>query len=155
MEGNMSTIDFQFSKKQVEYLVYSLFVGAWVTDHELSTEKTEYKTEIEKLEQHVLGVAFNAKYFDWIEYDDNYGMYFVSQSKEEELIKQIIDTHNQDNFWIELEDQLSLRDIVKKYGKEKVENMDLEELAKERFEIMDQYTDEFEKHGIDRFYLKK
>jgi hypothetical protein len=149
----MGSIDISFSKKQIENLIYALFIGTWVS--ESNEGESEYNSEIEKLEQYVLATAYSAKWFDWIEYEEKLGMYYVSQAKEEELLKDLIDKYNQENFWAELEDQLSLRDVVKKYGKEKIESMDLEELARERFEITDHYADEFEEYGVDRLQIKK
>ncbi|MBP7461568.1 MAG: hypothetical protein KBA26_09795 [Candidatus Delongbacteria bacterium] len=138
-------------KQQAENLIYSLFISTWISNEENSESK--YGHEIENLEQAVLKQAYTEKWFDWIEYDKEMDLYFLNQKKEDELLENVIDVHDEESFWMELISGLAMRDMMDKFDDAELKTMSEDKKMTLRSEEENKYEEEFEKNGLARLRL--
>lgn len=141
------------NKEQAENLIYSMFISTWISNEEHSESK--YGPEIETLEQTILKQAYDEKWFDWIEYDKKMNLYFLNQKKEDELLENVIDVHDEESFWMELISGLAMRDLMDNYQEAELNKMDEEKKLTLQSEEESKYEEEFEKNGLARLRISK
>jgi hypothetical protein len=146
-------MDFSFTKKQVEFMIYSLYLSSWVSYRD--DEKNPLSKEFEGLEQYFLGFAYNMKWFDWIDYDRSSATYIIKPEREEELLADVIDNYNEETFWEELKSRLAERDIQQNVPAADLEKKSAVELFKLRLSEETKYENEFREKGLERVEIKK
>jgi hypothetical protein len=146
-------MDFSFTKKQVEFMIYSLYLSSWVSYRD--DEKNPLSKEFEGLEQYFLGFAYNMKWFDWIDYDRSSATYIIKPEREEELLADVIDNYNEETFWEELKSRLAERDIQQNVPASDLEKKSAVELFKLRLSEETKYENEFREKGLERVEIKK
>jgi hypothetical protein len=145
-------MELSFTKKQVEFMVYSLYLGSWVSCRD--EEESVLTKEIESLEQYVLGFAYNMKWFDWIDYDRSSGTYIIKPEREEDLLSSVIDRYDDEVFWEELKSRLAYKDLLAVHGQEALAKKGAAELFKLRMQEEERYEKEFEARGLEKLGLK-
>jgi hypothetical protein len=147
----VDTMELQFTKKQIEFMVYSLYLGSWVSCRE--SGESVLNKEIESLEQYVLGFAYTMKWFDWIDYDRSTSTYIIKPEREEELLSGVIDAYNEEIFWEELKSRLAERDLKKDVPESEMGKKGVAELFKLRIQQEDKYEKEFKEKGLERVQI--
>ncbi len=141
-------MELSFTKKQIEFMIYSLYLGSWVSCREKG--ESVLNKEIESLEQYVLGFAFTMKWFDWIDYDRSSSTYIIKPDREEELLSTVIDAYDEEIFWEELKSRLAYRDLLKALPEAEMAKKSASELFKARLQEEEKYEKEFKDRGLER-----
>ena len=112
---------------------------------ELDDSKTR---KYDELFQKIYSMAEAIGCSDLVETDDECGGY-CSTAKVSEPVDMMLE-YDTETFWRELTERLSDRDLRRKYGAIKYENMLGEEVEDERLGLCNQYAEEFTSHGVER-----
>ena len=143
-----------FTKKEFKTLLELIQIAEWVLySHEVEdTGSTKYKKLIWKICSYAKDFGME----DAVEMIGD-GEYFPTDDVLEEVFN-YIDEFSNNQFWEKLVELLAKRDLLEKYGEEKLNQLDNIErfsLIKKAEEI---YNKEFEAHGIKNlrlFFTKK
>jgi hypothetical protein len=141
----------EFTQKQYEALLKIVYLGSWMA----SSTKEEPAKEYENIEQYILSFAKDFKVDKFVGFDKKLKSYYPSEEFEDatDVIEQI-DAYDEYKVWETLVLSLSHRDIVKKYGEKKVEQMSEEELLEKEYPLIQKYEEEFREHGFDNLYVR-
>jgi len=141
----------ELTQKQYEALLKIVYLGSWMA----SSTKDEPEMEYEKIEQYVLSFAKDFKMENFVGFDKKMKSYFPTEEFENstDVVEQI-DAYNEYTVWEALVLSLSRRDIIKKYGAEKVDKISDEELLEKEYPFIQKYEEEFREHGFDNLYVK-
>lgn len=111
--------------------------------------------KFDELEQHIFSYFKELGLQEYIEQDNKLKEFFVTQRLEEGELDQYMDDYNNDNFWDELIYRLARRDLIRKYGEDKITKMGWEERLKKESPFIDKYDEEFEEYGIERIEISR
>lgn len=141
----------EFTQKQYEALLKIVYLGSWMA----SSTKEEPAKEYDKIEQYVLSFAKDFKMERFVGFDKKLKSYYPSEEFEDatDVIEQI-DAYDEYKVWETLVLSLSHRDIVKKYGEKKVEQMSEEEVLEKEYPLIQKYEEEFREHGFDNLFVR-
>jgi hypothetical protein len=141
----------EFTKKQYEALLKIVYLGSWMA----SSTKEEPAKEYEIIEQYILSFAKDFKMENFVGFDKKLKSYYPSEAFEDatDVIDQI-DAYDEYKVWETLVLSLAHRDIVKKYGEKKVEQMSEEEVLEKEYPLIQKYEEEFREHGFDNLYVR-
>lgn len=146
--GNMKI---EFTQKQYEALLKIVYLGSWMA----SSTKEKPEKEYENIEQYILSFAKDFNMEKFVGFDKKQKSYYPSEEFENSTdVVQQIDDYDEYQVWETLVLSLSHRDIVKKYGEKKVEQMSEDELLEKEFPLIQKYEEEFREHGFDNLYVR-
>ncbi|MFD2639129.1 hypothetical protein [Piscibacillus salipiscarius] len=137
-----------FTKKQYKQLLDLAFLGEFFGNGTRMPDERD--KAIHDIYQYVLSFADRFQMDDLIEYEGKFDEYMPTREFEEQL-EEYINKYDNDSFWEELPAKLAKRDIDR--SGETFENGD--DYMRRLFEIEAKYEEEFEKHGINRLYIKE
>jgi hypothetical protein len=142
----------ELTQKQYEALLKIVYLGSWMA----SSTKEEPEMEYENIEQYILSLAKNFKMENYVGFDKKLKSYFPTEAFENatDVVDQI-EAYNEYTVWEALVLGLSRRDLIKKYGPEKAEQMSEEELLEKEFPLIQKYEEEFREYGFDNLYVKQ
>jgi hypothetical protein len=110
----------------------------------------------EDLTHYIYSCANKAGFNKYFEFDEELKKFFPTREFEEDSeIEQIIDDYNEEVFWNELIFRLAGRDLIRKYGRDAVKDMSLEERAEKEYPLLQMYEEEFIKNGIENLEIKR
>lgn len=138
----------ELSKEQYRELVKLVHLGSWMTNSFRNAE--ERINSVEEIEQYIFSKSKQYESEDLIQYNQQYGDYDVTEELEDTLI-QYIDAYDEDTFWAELAERLALRDIARKVGP--VQQLTDQQIDR-KYEIEEQYYQEFEKNGLKNIFIQ-
>lgn len=147
-------MNIEISKKQFKYLLELVHIGNWVVNSNNDSEYPDEKhEEVAKLIYSHGPEANLEKYVTYSKYSKDWvpTNYLYRESEASKLIEEY-DDHN---FWSELSRHFALRDFYHKYSTEKIKKMSSEERFTKVYDLIDEYTDETDNHGIERFTIIK
>lgn len=118
-----------------------------------STEDDHEHLHFEKLDQKLLSLAdsFNKK--ESVTYDEATKMYTRAESVQQEA-QTHLDIYDSETFFVQLIDNLTLRDIISQFGEEALKTMPAEERIARYQDIQKIYINEFEQNGIDNLSIR-
>ncbi len=143
-----------FTKKEFKTLLELIQIAEWVlySHEEEDTGSTKYKKLIWKICSYAKDFGME----DAVEFIGD-REYFLSDDVLDEVYNYIEEFSNNE-FWETLVEMLAKRDLLEKYGEEKLNQFD----SMERFSLIEEagdiYNKEFEVHGIKNlrlFFMKK
>ncbi len=126
-----------------------VFIAEWVLNAYRVPEDSS-KDRYARLEQKVYSLAGAMKCEDLIEYDEDLKEYFPAGELQDGPVMERVEEYNNETFWDELIDRLVLRDLVRRYGTEKLVKMSLEERWEADEPVRRKYAAEFERSGIEK-----
>ncbi len=140
------------TNKQYRLLLDLVYTGAWLINaHRTDTIKTEY----EELESYLYSFAKPYGLDNLVDYVHEKDKYYPSLALEESQVREFIDEYDEENFWEELVSRLATRDIDNGGSIPAEEGRSAQETRAMRiWEREDEYSDEFEEHGLDRVIVK-
>ena len=142
-------MEIKLTKRQYETLMRLVYLGNWVINGYRPEDSDE---ETDALEDLIYSQARNYGLGKHIFYDEELdGWYPTNETEDAWLID--LDDYKNDVFWEELEYQLADRDLVARYGEQRVDQMDPEERERLARELADAYYEEFVKNGLKNFVL--
>ncbi len=126
-------------------------VGDWVL-HSHTVQDKDCSVTHRAVMKQIFSYSSEMQCEDLIEYDQKKDECYESCAYEEVIQEAFIQPYNEETFWEELADRLSMRDAVREIGEDKLQSM--EPLARIKLigEKTDVYENEFEEHGLE--YLK-
>ena len=137
-----------YTKKEYRLLLDMVEIAEWV----LNAHKYKLSDEVEKyseLYQKILSHAKEMGFENLIAYDKDLKGYFATAEYEEAEHMRYIEEFEDDVFWDSLPHRLAVRDLVKRVGEKKYEEMEYVERATKLVELESVYYEELEEHGID------
>ncbi|MFN3740604.1 MAG: hypothetical protein ACK4TF_08040 [Thermodesulfovibrionales bacterium] len=142
-----------FTKKQFQSLIKLIHLGNWMANVHRIDETIE---EFNELEQYILSFGKDFGMEDHIEYDEGLKQFFLTQEYiENSGLEDLIDSYNDEIFWVELVTRLSERDVIEKYGIKEAKNMGPEELISKKLPFWEIYEKEFEENGLQNLRIIK
>ncbi len=145
------TIVLELPLHQYRHLIRLIFAGYWVLEREENEQGVDPVAE--ETVNTVLKQAFDAGMKKEVWYEADLQQYFCSAELEDEVLDDV-DQFVIDEFWKELRERLSERDLIQKLGRASVDQMSDHERIAALGMIEDYYTREFETHGVDRLHVQ-
>ncbi len=143
-----------FTKREYAALLDMIYLADWMLHAHV--EEEEIHDDYSALEQNILSHAREFGCENKIVYDAKLEQYFPTLAYEEsEQIHGVIDNYNDETFWDELIERLAERDVLRKFGQEKLRSMSGEERMHLFWEAEKPYADEFEMNGLDRLKIEE
>lgn len=141
----------ELTQKQYEALLKIVYLGNWMA----SSTKEKPEKDYEDIEQHILSFAKDFKMDKHVAFDKKMKSYYPTEEFEDatDVVEQI-EAYNEYTVWEALVLLLSRRDLVKKYGAEKMDKMSDEEILEKEYSFIQKYEEEFREHGFDNLYVK-
>jgi hypothetical protein len=141
-----------FTKKEFEALLAMIYLGDWMIH---SHVEGNINDDYDALEQKILSYAKEYGLEDMIMFDEKLRQYFPTREYEEsEGIQGVIDDYNNANFWDELINRLAARDLIKRFGSERLKAMKGKDRIELFWEAEKPYEDEFQANGIERLKIE-
>ena len=136
------------SPRQFRELLLTFIVGMHVRRRAMEA-RDEEREDLEELERHLLSLAAGFGAEDLVERSED-GLYPGRAA--EDLCHDILNEHNNDEFWSRLEHDLAFRDYLAGLS---AEARMLANRTGERppIELLDKYVKEFDKYGLDRLVI--
>lgn len=137
----------ELTPEQYQQLLEMVYLGEWMIN---ACRKPEDVIEkYRDLEQHVFSFAKENGLERYVDYDEKTKTHYPSQELEmgsdaEEYRLEF----EEETFWDELTERLSLRDAVDQHGEAELEKRNGIEQYKLQWPFMERYQTEFEKHEI-------
>lgn len=147
-------MNIEISKKQFKYLVELVHIGNWVINSNNEPEYLDEKyEEVAKLIYSHGPKANLEKYVTYSKHSQAWlpTDYLYMKSRASKLIEEY-DDHN---FWSQLAHNFALRDFHNNYSTEKIQKMSSKERFAKVYDLIDEYTNETNDHGIERFAIIK
>lgn len=142
----------ELTPKQYETLLKLAHLGDWMING-IRTED-ERVPECADLMQKMYAWAQSMECASLVEFDKKAGRYYPSSQLEEHAdVKQYREAYDDEIFWSELIDKLSLRDFMTSQESASLSTGGERDNAKVRSSIIKKYVDEFEKNGIANLVL--
>jgi hypothetical protein len=138
----------EFTQKQYETLLKLAYMGDWMING-IRTED-ERIAEYADLAQRIYALADGARCGSFVEFDKKLGQYVPTAKLDEDRdVSGYREQYDNEIFWDELIDKLSLRDFMALQGLPR----EGAESAQARSAIIKKYVEEFENHGIERLTI--
>jgi len=145
-------MEIKFTKEQYENLIKLVYLGYWMIK---STHGDEEAEKFEEIEQYIYSLAKDFKLENYIRHNKEFDKYFPTiEFEEESKVEKYISEYNDGILWDELINRLAMRDLIKKYGEDAVEEMEFEERVEKQQPFIEKYENEFSKNGIENLVLK-
>src|SRR4030067_758701 len=140
-------MEIKFTKEQYETLIKLVYLGYWMIK---STHGDEEAEKFEEIEQYIFSLAKDFKLENYIRHNKEFDKYFPTiEFEEESKVEKYISEYNDGILWDELINRLAMRDLIKKYGEDEVE-----ERVEKQQPFIEKYENEFSKNGIENLVLK-
>ena len=139
-----------FTKKEFRLLIDLLQIADWVM-HSNSIDMPEETKPYWELEQKIFSFAEKIGLGNLITREIDQKEYLPTQEYEKNSpYMNFIEEFENDSFWDSLIHRLAMRDLFKKEGKDRVDNMSTTEYFEKLVTFEQRYQEEFESHGISR-----
>lgn len=144
-------MNIEFTDKQYEKLVKLVYLGNWM----INAIRTNLIKEYDDIAQYVFSFCRKAKLEELIAHDEKSGKFLPTMELDEnDDIVRYREEYDDEAFWSALIDGLARRDFIRAYGKDAIRRMEWTERIEKEGPFIDKYHKEFEKHGIERLYVK-
>lgn len=140
------------SEKQYKELLKLAMLGEWMAN----AIPDEPDKDEEDVVQYLLTLAKDFGFSNYVEYDEESKKYYITEEFENDTnILDIIGDYHEYALWEGLVLEFSRRELVAKYGEEKVEAMSDEERVEKEMPYLKKYEEEFREFGLDNLEIKK
>jgi len=134
--------------KQYETLLKLTYLGDWMVNG-IRTED-ERIAEYADVMQRLLAWAADAQCGSFVEFDKKLNRFFpTAELEEHEEVKLLRETYDDEIFWDELINKLSLRDFMAAQKAASLASSLPYDAAKMRSDIIKKYVEEFDKNGVN------
>lgn len=142
-----------FTKQEYRLLLDVVFIADWVlTSHDV--EEPSDDDPYQMLFQKIYSYAAEMGFEHLVEAAPELNRYYPTKEYEDinEVFERIED-YDAMNFWEELIERLTDRDVYREVPEEERDGMDEQEFWKRASPYEQKYATEFEKHGIERLLI--
>ncbi|HOV15577.1 MAG TPA: hypothetical protein PK771_14920, partial [Spirochaetota bacterium] len=129
----------EFTKEQFEKLILLSLTGNIVINSYRDDE--EALTEYDDLTEYILSCAKEFGLSKMVNYDKENKEYLPSNEAQNEIIE-MLEEYDATVFTDDLINALTYRDMIEKYGEDKIDNMSEAEFAEKKAPFSKKYTDE-------------
>ena len=144
-----------FTKKQFETLIKTVYLGNWVANSTRSGAKDDkFVKEYQDFEQYIYSFAQQFDLGNLVEREDGDEKFFPTKELEEGKVRNLIDYYDEEIFWEELINRLGERDFEREYGLENIKKMSFEERIKKDHHFFGKYYEEIGKNGLENLEIK-
>lgn len=143
-----------FTKKEYSTLIDFIYIGDWILHSHCIGEEGKSQKHIE-LQKKVYSYAQDYEASDKLQYYKDLGGYYENRDYEDYARETFIEPYDQEHFWEELTWRLADRDLLQKYGAQKLEDMPFQERMSEHDLLREKYNSEFEKNGLANLNILK
>ncbi len=145
-------MEIKLTKEQYKTLVEMLYLGEWMIN--ACRPHNEAIKKYQELEQYIYSFAKTAGLERHIEYDEEFKKYFLTEEFEiNSEVEEYRLEFEDETFWDELVDRMSLRDMIRQFGEKAVQKMDGMEHFKHQRPFLEKYDREVEEHGIENLEI--
>lgn len=139
----------ELTPKQFLALLKVVYLGNWMANaFRTGNEKDPVHKGYDDIADYLYLLAprfgFSEKIEHELEYDASGELTEVSRLHEE---------YDEETFWDEIIDRLGERDLFEKYSRDEIKKMSREEYFDKLYACQDAYTDEINKHGVERLRI--
>lgn len=139
---------------QYETLLKLVYLGEWMSNGIRLEEDRDEK--VHQAVQHFYSYAEEAGAAPFIEYDKEYRQYIPTRALDEDAdTTRFRDEYDDEVFWDELIEKLSLRDFMQMYGDQAWYRSGGDETSELQGGYIKKYVDEFEKNGVENLVLRE
>ncbi|MEK7648717.1 MAG: hypothetical protein AAB400_02230 [Patescibacteria group bacterium] len=139
---------------QLEDLVRCMYLAQWMING-IHTED-EKNNRYEQLEQYVYALAKREGVGDIIEFlEDQKKFALKDEFVETNDVEQYRRKYDDEIFWSELIQRLTVRDVVNQWGLESLSSVGTREEVERRQPFLRKYIEEFEKNGVQNLVIKE
>ncbi len=153
-KNNKLTVE--FTKEQFFSLMKAVYLGNWMANAARMDTK-DFKKDYEQILDYIFSLAPKfglEKYMDHDSFDQE--KYLPSREFEEKTDVEILsDEYDEEVFWNEISDRFGSRDFTRAYGENKIGKMSDEERAAGLCRSIEEWSKEFEDHGLERLEIKQ
>lgn len=140
-------MNIEFSKEQYEQLIKVVYLGNWMAN---ASRTDDMIPEYEDIQEYVLA---HAKDFGLENLADGETLedkkFIPSQELEvSEDIEQLITDYDDEVFWEELIERMTIKDIFSSMGEEELEAMEEENFSELYETVREKYEEEFDENGL-------
>ncbi len=143
------TITLELPAHSYRQLIRLIFAGYWV----LETEENGVDPLAEETVDDVLKVAHHAGMKREVFHDKETNKYFCTEEFVNEVLDDV-DAFVVDEFWMELTERLSERDLIRRVGQARFDRMSVDERVAALDALADFYSREFESFGVERLHVQ-
>ncbi len=145
-------MQFDIPMEQFQDLLRLIYLGMWVAESRSQEEESDPLFDrLSSLEQRFFQMAHDNGLADWVMKDpDNHSYFAASALDEDKEIAEAIDIYEENCFWDELIDRLAIRDMINRFGVEKIAGMSHQERYEKEKELVNFYENEFHDFGLKR-----
>lgn len=144
---------FELTPAQYETLLKLVYLGEWMANG-IRTEE-ERDERVHQAAQHFYSYADEAGSPSLVEYDKKYRQYFPTSALDEDPeVMRFREEYDDEVFWDELIEKLSMRDFVRRYGEGQWFSSGMHESTELQSSFIKRYVDEFEANGVDNLVIK-
>lgn len=143
----------ELTPAQYETLLKLVYLGEWMTNGvRIEEERDE---QIHQAAQHFYSYADEAGASELIRYDKEYRQYIPTRALDENNdVERFRDEYDEEVFWDELIEKLSMRDFMRLYGEQEWFAGSMSETGQIKSGIIQKYVDEFEARGVDNLIIR-
>lgn len=151
------------TRDEFRHLLHLAYIATWVLEAH-KTAPDPRTVPYDELEQKLFAIAARHGFADpdtdpadhLVEYAPEFEKYFPTRTMEQGQAHRFIDEYDNDTFWDELIDGLSLRDAIREVGSfERFAELSWEERITRQARYEEIYAAEFEEHGLDNLRITR
>ncbi len=150
----MPCMNMHLTEEQYWHLLRATYIADWMANAVCEDEK-EGDKGIARIFDHILSLAKEAGFADFVKYEEERGKYRPSKELEDApAIQEVIDHYDDHAMWDGLVDLLAERDFQKKYTVEEIKGMDEDEHFEKLAAYEAVWEEEFGICGVDRLEIR-
>lgn len=139
---------------QYETLLKLVYLGEWMANGIRVDEERDER--VHQAAQHFYSYADEAGSPSLVEYDKKYRQYFPTGALDEDPeVMRFREEYDDEVFWDELIEKLSMRDFIGRYGEQRWFSSGMNEASDLQGSFIKKYIDEFEANGIENLVLRE
>lgn len=148
-------MNINFTEKEYRLLLDAVFIADWVmTSHDTDRESDD--DEHQMLFQKIYSHAREMGCTDLVDEETDANRYYPTREYEEQSeVIEWIEEYDAMNFWEELIERLTERDVLKEAPAAELDRLSAEEYWRRAAPYEQKYATEFEKRGIERLVIDK
>ena len=140
-------MNIEFTKEQYEQLIKAVYAGNWIAN---ANRTDDMIADFDDIEEYVLS---HAKDFDLEDLatvgEEDKDAYYPSEKLEtDEELNRVIDEYDDETFWEELIERMTIKDIFSSVSEEDLEAMKEEEFIELYETVRAKYEEEFDENGL-------
>ncbi|MCX7973796.1 MAG: hypothetical protein N3B16_04765 [Candidatus Aminicenantes bacterium] len=145
-------MEIRLTTEQYEVLIKLIYLGQVVIDTARESER-DFE-EYDALASYIYSYAPHFGFKRLVDFDEAEGVYYPSEALEK-MMFEIFSTFAATTFFNQLASELADRDLLREYGQERINQMNLKEIEEKRNVLIDKYLREFAENGVQNLIIDR